>query len=102
MVDPLNRQRNEDKTGQMNSRNLARRLERLETELAPPADPEMMELCFRALVDGEIISRFLIPRDPPKRGWRRHRSQNAGGDTSFWNADRNDELTAPPRAEAAR
>jgi hypothetical protein len=94
MGDQLNRQRNEDKTGQMNSRNLARRLERLETELAPPADPEMMEICFRALVDGEIISRFLVPRDPPKRGWRRHRSQNAGGYTSFWN-DRNDELDTP-------
>jgi hypothetical protein len=74
----------------MSSRNLTRRLERLEAELAPPADPEMVELCFRALVDGEIISRYLVPRD--RRRW----SQNAGGDTSFWNADRNDELTAPP------
>ncbi len=60
----------------MSSRNLARRLERLETELAPPADPEMMEIRFLALVGGEILFRFFIPRDPPKHGRRRPWSRN--------------------------
>jgi hypothetical protein len=47
----------------MNRGNLTRRLERFETELAPPADPETMEICFRSVVDGEIIS--FGPPDPP-------------------------------------
>jgi hypothetical protein len=79
----------------VSSRNVARRLERLEAELAPPKDPEMIEIQFRALVGGEIISRFFMPRDPPKRGWRRHWSQNANVRASSWNCDRNDELDTP-------
>jgi hypothetical protein len=102
MVDPLNRLRNEDRVPPMSSRNFARRLERIEAELAPPEAPEMIEICFRALVDGEIISRYFMPRYPPKRGWRRHWEQNPGGYTSSWNSDRNDELTAPPGAQSAR
>ena len=38
----------------MSSRNLSRRLERIEAELAPPKDQEMVEICFSDLVTGEI------------------------------------------------
>ena len=91
-----------DKAGQMSSRNFTRRLERIEAELAPPEEPEMMEICFRALVDGEIISRYFMPRYPPKRGWRRHWAQNPGRYTSSWNSDPNDALTSSPGDQAAR
>jgi hypothetical protein len=83
----------------VSNRNTARRLERLETELTPPKDPEMIEIRFVALVGGEVLFRFFMPRDPPKRGWRRHWSRNADGHASFWN-DRNDELDTQKDSQA--
>jgi hypothetical protein len=86
----------------MSSRNLTRRLERIEAELAPPEDPEMMEIQTIALVGGEIIHRMFIPAESPKRGRRRRWSRNANVPASAWNWGRTDELTAPPSAQAAR
>ena len=86
----------------MSSRSLTRRLEQLEAELAPPEDPEMMEIQSIALVGGEILHRMFIPAEPPKRGRRRPWSQKAGGHASSWNSDRNDELTTSPGAQATR
>jgi hypothetical protein len=64
------------------TRTLSRRLQHLEAELAPPKDPEMMEIRFVALVTGEIIHRMFLPAEPPKRGRRRLWSQNAGAHSS--------------------
>ncbi len=86
----------------MSSRNLTRQLEQLEAELAPPEDPEMMEIQFIALVGGQIIHKMFIPAEPPKRGRRRPWSQNADVRTSSWNWGRTDELTAPTGAQAGR
>ena len=57
---------------------LSRRLARLEAYLAPPKDPQMIEVCISALVTGEILHRFFIPRDPPRRGQTRPWSPNTG------------------------
>jgi hypothetical protein len=62
----------------MSGRNLTRRLEQLEAELAPPKDPEMIETCISALVTGEILHRFFMPRHPPKRGGPRPWTPNTG------------------------
>lgn len=86
----------------MNSRNLARRLERIEAEFAPPENPQMMEIQFVALVGGEIIHRMFIPEEPRKRGRRRPWSQNADVRASSWNWGRTDELTLSPGDQAAR
>jgi hypothetical protein len=86
----------------MSSRNLARRLRQLEADLAPPEDPEMMEIQSIALVGGEILHRMFIPAEPPKRGRRRPWSRNADVRASSWNWGRTDELTAPPGAQATR
>ena len=91
-----------DKASQMSSGNLARRLERIEAEFAPPEDPQMMEIQFIALVGGQIIHRMFIPAESPKRGRRRPWSQNADVRALSWNWGRTDELTAPPGAQAAR
>ena len=61
----------------MITRNLTRRLERLKVELAPPKDPEMMEIRFSDLVTEEIIHRMFLPAEPPKRGRNQLWSQNA-------------------------
>jgi hypothetical protein len=61
----------------MITRNLTRRLERLKVELAPPKDPEMMEIRFSDLVTEEIIHRMFLPAEPPKRGRNRLCSQHA-------------------------
>jgi len=55
----------------MSGMNLTRRLERLEAELIPPKDPEMIEIRFSDLVTEEIIHRMFLPADPLKR--RRNR-----------------------------
>jgi hypothetical protein len=52
----------------VSSRNLSRRLERIEAELAPPKDQEMVEICFSDLVTGEIIQRMFLPAEASKRG----------------------------------
>jgi hypothetical protein len=62
----------------MSSRTFTRRLEQLEAELAPPKDSQMIEICICALVTGEILHRFFMPRDPPKRGDTRPWSPNTG------------------------
>jgi len=61
----------------MSGSNVTRRLERLEAELIPPKDPEMMEIRFSDLVTEEIIHRMFLPAEPPKRGRNRLWSQNA-------------------------
>ena len=91
-----------DKASQMSSRNLARRLERIEAEFAPPEDPQMMEIQFIALVGGQIIHRMFIPAEPSKRIRRRPWSQNTDSRDSSWNWCRTDELTAPLGSHAAR
>ena len=92
MDDPLNRHPREESVGQMSNRNIARRLEQLEAELAPPKDPEMMEIQFIALVTGQIVHRMFIPTEPPKRGRRRPWSQDADVRSSSWNWGRTNEL----------
>ena len=84
----------------MSSRNLTRRLEQLEAELAPPEDPEMMEIQFIALVGRQIIHRMFIPAEPPKRGRRRPCSQNADVRASSWNWGRTDDLDTAQNSQA--
>ena len=66
----------------MSSRNLTRRLERIEAELVPPKDEKMIEICFSDLVTGEIIQRMFVPAEAPKRGRLRLWSQNASASSS--------------------
>ena len=64
------------------TRTLSRRLQRLEAELVPPKEAEMIEIQFVALVGGEIIHRMFLPAEPPKRGRRWLWSQNANAHSS--------------------
>jgi hypothetical protein len=66
----------------VSSRNLSRRLERIEAELAPLKDQEMVQICFSDLVTGEIIQRMFLPAEAPKRGRMRLWSQNASAYSS--------------------
>jgi len=79
----------------MSSRNLTRRLEHLEAELAPPKDSQMIEICVSALVGGEILHRFFIPRDPPKRGQTWPWAPNTGRYASSGSWIQTNELDTP-------
>ena len=79
----------------MSSRNFTRRLEQLEAKLAPPKDPQMIEICISALVTGEILHRFFMPRDPPKRGQTRPWSPNTGRYASSGSWVQTNELDTP-------
>jgi hypothetical protein len=56
----------------MISRNLSRRLERLEARLMPASDPPVMVLVVRSAATGEVIRRISMPcyDDPHYRGRR--------------------------------
>jgi hypothetical protein len=75
----------------VSSRNLSRRLERIEAELAPPKDQEMVEICFSDLVTGEIIQRMFLPAEAPKRCRMRLWSQNASARSSSVRRDAADD-----------
>jgi hypothetical protein len=54
----------------MISRNLSRRLERLEARLMPAGDPRVIVLYVRSVATGEVIQRISMPcyDDPRHRG----------------------------------
>jgi hypothetical protein len=56
----------------MISRNLSRRLERLESHLAPASDPRVIEVQLISSVDRSIVGRipFTIGGGQNDRGWR--------------------------------
>ena len=57
----------------MISRNLSRRLDRLEARLVPTSGPRFMEITVIAVETEEVIQRILMPWDDPHdRGRRPH------------------------------
>jgi hypothetical protein len=62
----------------MISRNLSRRLERLEARLMPASDPPVIVLQVRSVATGDTIQRIVMPcyDDPHYRGRRTRRWQH--------------------------